>query len=530
LNDQAAEHDDIDAPRASDGAGPSTNGPPPPTAEPAPAPHGPVTRQRVVSSATWIALGFGYSQIVRLVSNVILAHYLSPHAFGLMALVITFQTGLVLFSDLGIRTSIVQNRRGDDRNFLNTAWTLQIIRGVILGVAACLLAYPAAYWRPNPEEDMLWLMPLFGGLLVVEGFVSTKLLSLHRHLAQGKVVLMDVITQMAGVSTTLIWALAIDRGVAALAVGPVITTFCRLFLSHLMLTGQKNTFGWERSALRELLHFGRWIYLSTVLSFLAGHVDKLVIGIVSIENLGVYNIAWQLSFSVVTFMAAVSSQLIFPLYSRLLHQGRDLRPILGRTHRAAGTLAAVFIAGLIAAGPTLIRCLYDQRYQAASWILPMLALGSWLQIAESNAAAILLAQGKPKQPALSNGVKVLCLCFTMPLGWQFDGLRGLIIGFIVGDLARYITTAAWIRLQHISIFGSDLAWTLFAVALGILGLKIGEFLLPDSTFPDNHPSRGWLLVRFCAEGATVVVIWGIVALILRQRGYFREARPESDVA
>jgi len=489
----------------------------------------PVTRQRVVSSATWIALGFGYSQIVRLVSNVILARILLPRDFGLMALVITFQTALVLFSDFGIRTSIVQNKRGDERDFLNTAWTLQIIRGLILGLAACILAYPAAYWRPKAEEDMLWLMPLFGGLLLVEGFVSTKLMSLHRHLAQGKVVLMDVITQTAGVSTMLIWALAIHAGVIALAVGSIVTSFSRLFLSHLMLTGQNNTLCWERSALRELLHFGRWIYLSTILSFLAGHVDKLVIGIVNLNALGVYNVAWQLSFSVVAFMMAVSSQLIFPLYSRLLHEGRDLRPFLGRTHLAAGTVAALFIGGLIAAGPTLIRCLYREDFHDATWILPLLALGCWLQIAENNASAILLAQGKPKLPLISNAVKVLCICFAMPLGWWIDGLRGLIIGFIIGDLARYITTAAFIRLQHISIFGSDVCWTLFAVGTGLLGMEIGAHVFPDPP-PPAQPAKGWLLLRFCAEGATVLVIWGITVLLLRWRGYFRKAQPNGSVA
>lgn len=71
-------------------------------------------------------------QLIRLGSNLILTRLLFPEAFGLMALVQTFMTGLAMFSDIGIGPSIIQNRRGEDPDFLNTAWTIQIGRGVML--------------------------------------------------------------------------------------------------------------------------------------------------------------------------------------------------------------------------------------------------------------------------------------------------------------------------------------------------------------------------------------------------------------
>ena len=83
-------------------------------------------------------LNFGGHNILRLGSNLILTRILFPEAFGLMALVQVVLAGTEMFSDFGIRGSIVQSSRGDDPVFLNTAWTVQIGRGVLLGLGGNL--------------------------------------------------------------------------------------------------------------------------------------------------------------------------------------------------------------------------------------------------------------------------------------------------------------------------------------------------------------------------------------------------------
>jgi hypothetical protein len=54
-----------------------------------------------------------------------------------MALVQVFLTGLQMFSDVGIRTSVIRSNRGADPVFLNTAWTVQIMRAVFLWLLSC---------------------------------------------------------------------------------------------------------------------------------------------------------------------------------------------------------------------------------------------------------------------------------------------------------------------------------------------------------------------------------------------------------
>ena len=86
-------------------------------------------KSKLLNGSLWTFFGYGSSQIIRLGSNLVLARLLFPEAFGIMSLVTVVMQGLTMISDLGVGPSIIHSKRGDDPNFLNTAWTIQVIRG-----------------------------------------------------------------------------------------------------------------------------------------------------------------------------------------------------------------------------------------------------------------------------------------------------------------------------------------------------------------------------------------------------------------
>ena len=113
---------------------------------------------RALRSSMLTVGGFGAAQVMRLASNLILTRLLFPEAFGLMALVSVFMMGLQQFSDVGVTPAILQSRRGDERDFLNTAWTIQAVRGAGLWLLACALAWPMAWIYDEPQ--LLHLLPV----------------------------------------------------------------------------------------------------------------------------------------------------------------------------------------------------------------------------------------------------------------------------------------------------------------------------------------------------------------------------------
>jgi len=149
---------------------------------------------RALRSIFFTIVNYGGGNILRLISNLILTRLLFPEAFGLLALVQVFITGLQMFSDTGIRVSIMQSKRGDDPDFLNTAWTIQVIRGFFLWLGACVLAYPAASFYGEPM--LAQLLPVVGLNALISGFASTNVATANRHMKLGLLTRIDLSNQV----------------------------------------------------------------------------------------------------------------------------------------------------------------------------------------------------------------------------------------------------------------------------------------------------------------------------------------------
>ena len=134
----------------------------------------------LVGQLGWVVAPFGVQQIVRLVTQIVLARMLAPEMFGLMLLVNTLRTGAELLSDIGIGQSVVRSPDGDARDFLDVAWTLQVMRGAGLTVLMLALAYPIAsvYGQPELFPIIVAVSPIF----LISGLLSPSLFLMQRHI------------------------------------------------------------------------------------------------------------------------------------------------------------------------------------------------------------------------------------------------------------------------------------------------------------------------------------------------------------
>jgi O-antigen/teichoic acid export membrane protein len=196
---------------------------------------------RASRSALLTVGGFGFAQALRLASNLILTRLLFPEAFGLMALVLVWLMGLGLFSDVGITPSILHSKRGDDPDFLNTAWTMQILRGVGLWVVACLLAYPMALVYQEPM--LTQILPVAALLLLFNGFRPTRMIMANRHLNLGRLTVLEALVQFIGVSSSVILALWTGSIWALVAAG-VVGAAAELVIYSAFLPGMRNLLRW----------------------------------------------------------------------------------------------------------------------------------------------------------------------------------------------------------------------------------------------------------------------------------------------
>ncbi|MCC6417719.1 MAG: oligosaccharide flippase family protein [Gemmataceae bacterium] len=504
----------------------------------------PNLRRAALSSAMWIGIGFGTLYVLRWVAGVVQTHLVTPEVFGLIGLSSLFLTGLHMFSDVGIGLSIIQSKRGDDPAFLNTAWTLQVVRSLILWGATWVIAWPVAYIYDEPL--LMWLIPLSGVTAVIDGFNSTALYTLARQLRRGPLVALEVGVQATGVAVTTAYMIWISPTVWAFVIGSLVTSLINMTLTHLALPGGGgNRFRWEKEAAHDLLHFGKWIFFSTLITFLAFQADRLIMSkVAGLDWFGVFDRAMSLASIATGLMSMFATQLVFPVYSQMHQSGRDIRQQFGRVHTSAAAFAALLVSGMLAAGPAAVLCMYGDRFSAAAWMLPFIAVSAWFQMLEGTTGASLLTLGEARAVTAGNASRLVGVLVFVPIGYwvgqatglggsltppadgliEISGFIGMLLGFIAADFGRYLTVGWLARLNGMVAWPIDLTMSVLIVVISLAALFSGEYL---AALFDDHIGRPKvrLLLRFLIQGTLVVLFWGLLFLAWRRQGRWRRVAP-----
>jgi len=417
-------------------------------------------KARALRGSIWTIVGYTVSQSTRLISNLILTRLLFPEAFGIMAIIQVFMQGLAMFSDIGIGPSIIQDKRGNESKFLDTAWTIQVIRGFLLFIACGVMAYPLGNIYNSPA--LSYLLPVAGLSAVISGFNPTKIVTANRNLALGWNTIVEITTQI--LSFLLLIGLAFWlRSVWALVIGGVLTSGLKLLLIHQLVPGPRNHFAWDNNSLTSLVNFGKWIFFASLVGFFVQQGDKLVLAAFMTDaELGVYSIAFFLASAAWALNAKLNQLIFFPIYAELQDiSPSQLRPKVNKARIAICSLLMPPLILLALYGDKLVIILYDQRYWDAGWMVQVLSLGYAISVG-TNIGPFHLGQGKSKLFMIMITTKAAVLALCMYVGGVLLGVTGVVLGVASSNLIFHLVS---IGIYH--HFGLWL-WRLDIVVLLIL--------------------------------------------------------------
>ena len=428
---------------------------------------------RATRSSAYTMAGYMAAQIIRLGANLILTRLLFPEAFGLMALVMLFMQGLQMFSDVGVGPSIMQNERGDEPAFLNTAWTIQIIRGSLLWLTTIAMAVPVANFYQEPQ--LAELLPVAGLALFIAGFNATRIETAQRHMNIGRLTLIDLISQALGAVAMIAFALAF-RSVWALLAASLVAALAKMALSHLYLQGQPNRLAWERRAGSALIHFGKWIFFSTVCGFIFTQGDRLILGkYLSISLLGIYNIGHFLASFPFILGSTIVVKIMIPLY-RDKHPSvspENFRKIrLVRVLLTSTVLSMAFVMALI--GVPLTEFLYDPRFHLSGPVLVLVAIAQFPLIVGLTYDQAALAAGDSQGFFWVLLARSGFLVTSMFVGLSMGGLVPAILMVAVGSALSHGFLVALARKHKVWDPKTDIGFFLAALFVAALALWLNQ--------------------------------------------------------
>lgn len=403
-------------------------------------------RARAIRGSGWTVAGFGAQQVLRLGSNLILTRLLFPEAFGLMALAQVFLSGLAMLSDIGVRGSVIHNPRGDDPDFLATAWTIQVVRGFVLFAGMCLVAYPAS--RIYTEPLLFPILMFLGSTAMIGGFQSIGMITANRKMDIGKITLVDFVSQGAGIVAMVAWAW-VDPSVWALVGGGIFAALVRVVMGHLLVRSAGNRFHFERGAASEIFSFGKWIFVATAMTYFGGQGLRLVQGgLVPIDILGMISIAGMLSMVASQVTNKVGSTVLFPAFADL-HRNRpgELFHKLREVRLKVFFVTFPLMLVLIIFGREIVSLLYDPRYHPAGVFLVISAVGAGIGAVRMPFGMVLISVGDSFGHAIVMVVTAVVSVAGVVLGYASGGAEGMLWAVVFVQLLIY-PFEAWRLRQH----------------------------------------------------------------------------------
>jgi len=379
-------------------------------------------------AATWSILEKGCSHAIRLIGSLILTRILFPEAFGIMAASNIVIVMVQLFTDVGIKAAIVQNPNGAKEDFLNTSWIICTLRGVILSILIIALAWPISLYYDQPE--IKWILFILALSPLFLGFENPALTVLIKRFRVEKKVALELVSQALGLTTMIILAYLM-QSVYALAIGTSLSSLYRVVGSFIIVQ-YRPRMHFNRTYALEIFHFGKFIFINTLISFTAMNVDVFMIGkILPMKDLGFYSIGKNIGQLIWIVCMQVFVQSYMPAVSSVYNDIKRVTRMYKRT--AAFILAFTIPSSVVFAlfSGDIIHILYDPRYQDASISMLWFCLGGIFLVFNAINSNTFIAMGKPFYETECMAVGTVFIFTLVPLWTISYGIKGAAEGMAV---------------------------------------------------------------------------------------------------
>lgn len=469
-----------------------------------------IGRKVVVGSAFMVAARLAVRGI-GIISSLILVRLLQPEDFGLVALAAAFIAIVEVMTQTGVGMAVV--RQADaDRDYYDTAWTLNLLRGLLLGGLLAATAEWQAALLGDPRISAIVLVVALSTAL--SGLASPGWFRMQRELRYNKIFQMQIITQILSFSISLIlaftllnyWCLVLGNLFASLVAIPI-GYWMAPYKPRLCLARWK-----------ELLHFSKWMLASNACGAIEGQAANLTIGrFVGLPALGMWQVSWQFAAVPVTELAVPIRGPVYAGYARVRHDPELLkRHFLGGLGLVATAIIPLSI-GIALVAPEIERIALGPAFAGSAIFIALCALYVMIDALGHFTFNLFIILGAQHRMVAIHALLVLLRVPAVVAGALLAGVPG--VGFALVATALF-GALAWHRdMARILDYGFTEVWAVLWRSLTAAAVMCGVVLALRGMLP---PQSGLLdalltLAVLAACGAATHVGTQVLAWMLAGR-------------
>jgi teichuronic acid exporter len=367
----------------------------------------------------WLGLSGAVIRVTRLLTTIVLARFLTSHDYGLVAIVLTVNDIVRVFTRNGIGTRLIQAPAENIQHLAQSAYWLNWAISIALFVIQCLAAFPLA-WFYRDEQLILPICTMAVSLLLLpHGLVQAALIQRENRLKAIAVVEMiqfstdNILSLIFAFAGWGMWAIILPK----LLVAPIWVYI--ILKNHPWRPKLKFTnAGWS-----DLLRFGRNVLGVELLNNLRGNLDYLIVGrFLSIEALGIYYFAFNAGLG-------ISLGIITSIKSALLPHLCDVRDNLTqfkqRYFSSLKTILFIILPLVIlqsSLAPFYVPIVFGEKWIPAIPVLILICLSAIPRPFADSASQLLIAVDKPQIDLLWNVIFTVLFTIALLIGVQWESI------------------------------------------------------------------------------------------------------------
>jgi len=460
----------------------------------------------MAKGATWLLLFKACERSMGFISTIILARLLLPNDFGLVAMAMSLVAILELLSAFGFDMALIQNRNAERRHY-DTAWSFNIIFGIVSTMALILLAAPAAIFYNEPRLDtVIYVLALYA---FVQGFENIGVILFRKDLQFHKEFYFLLSKKL--VSFIIVIPLAfLLHNYWALIIAMVTGRAASVGLSYLFHPYRPR---FSLAARHELFHFSKWLLINNILNFLKIRSADFIIGRLSgARALGLYSVSQELGELPTSEMVMPINRAVYPGYAKLSDDIARFRD----SFIGISGLIAIFViptgTGLAAIVYLLIPIFLGNKWLETIPLIQILAFYGIFTALQTNITYVFLAINKPRITTLLSTFYIIMLLPLLYYLSKHYGAIGAATAYLVTAItflpASYITVSKYLEFSLLEVF--KILWRPVAssgLMFWVIHKLSSQLILPDTILYQVLNLLIFVVLGACTYSLSIFALW-----------------------
>lgn len=370
------------------------------------------------------------TRVIAYIKIAILARLLVPEQFGIFGIAALALALLEILTETGINVFFIQ-REGKIEEYIDTAWFVSILRGILISLLIVLTASPVSLFFNSPDSYKLLL--LIGTVPFLRGFINPAIVKFQKELQFNKEFFLRF-SIFSFDATVAILIAFFTRSAVSLVWGLIAGVLLEIFLSHWLIEPRPK-FVFEYPKVKRVVGRGKWVTIYSVFNYIFENGDDIVVGrLLNTFSLGLYQVAYKISTLPITEIANVFVKVSFPIYTKISGHTKRLKKAYLKTMLAISLLVIPLGLIIFLFPEVIIKVILGNKWLDAAPVLRILAIFGMIRAITLSGYTLFLAAKKQEYVTASTFAGILGLGVTVIPMVRKYGILGAGFSALIGTL------------------------------------------------------------------------------------------------